>query len=102
MDGVYNHTFGPYDSDLDKIVPQYYYRTDYAGTYTNGSGVGNEIATQRPMVEKLILDSLTYWTRQNHVDSLRFDFMALLGINTMNDAHHSLHAINPHTRLCSE
>jgi pullulanase len=102
MDVVYNHTFAPYDSDFDKIVPQYYYRTDYAGTYTNGSGVGNEIATERPMVEKLILDSLIYWTREYHVDGFRFDLMALLGINTMKDAHDSLHAINPHMLLCGE
>lgn len=102
MDVVYNHTFATYDSDFDKIVPQYYYRTDYAGTYTNGSGVGNEIATERPMVEKLILDSLIYWTREYHVDGFRFDLMALLGINTMKDAHDSLHAINPHTLLCGE
>src|SRR5258708_14696364 len=54
------------------------------------------------MVEKLILDSLIYWTREYHVDGFRFDLMALLGINMMKDAHDSLHAINPHTLLCGE
>jgi pullulanase len=102
MDVVYNHTFAPYDSDFDKIVPQYYFRTDYAGNYTNGSGVGNEIATERPMVEKFILDSLIYWAREYHVDGFRFDLVALLGINTMKDVHDTLHAINPHTLLYGE
>lgn len=102
MDVVYNHTFAWYYSDFDKIVPEYYYRTDYTGNYTNGSGVGNEIATERPMVEKFILDSLTYWVREYHVDGFRFDLMALLGIDTMKDVYDTLHAINPHTLLCGE
>ena len=53
MDVVYNHTFATQTSDFDKIVPQYYYRTDYSGNYTNGSGVGNELATERPMVAEI-------------------------------------------------
>ncbi len=58
LDVVYNHTFACSSSDFDKIVPQYYYRTDDAGNYTNGSGTGNELAAERPMVQKFILDSL--------------------------------------------
>ncbi len=102
LDVVYNHTFAQDTSDFDKIVPQYYYRTDYAGNYTNGSGVGNELATERPMVRMFILDSLTYWTSEYHIDGFRFDLMALLGIETMQKAYESLHSINPHVLLYGE
>ncbi len=94
MDVVYNHTYAIVDSDFDKLVPQYYYRTNYEGYYTNGSGVGNEIASERPMVQKFIRDSLIYWVRQYHVDGFRFDLMALLGVETMQKAAADLHAIN--------
>jgi len=102
MDVVYNHTFAWYYSDFDKIVPEYYYRTDDAGNYTNGSGTGNETATERPMVQKFVLDSLAYWVREYHVDGFRFDLMALLGIETMKNVFETLHAINPHILLYGE
>ena len=102
LDVVYNHTFAQYDSDFDKIVPQYYYRTDDAGNYTNGSGAGNEMALERPMVEKFLLDSLTYWVSEYHVDGFRFDLMALLGIEAMKKVSEQIHALNPHTLLYGE
>lgn len=102
MDVVYNHTFATLDSDFNKIVPQYYYRTDYAGYYTNGSGVGNEIATERPMVQKFVRDSLKYWVQQYHVDGFRFDLMALLGVETMKLVAEDLHALNPNVLLYGE
>ncbi len=102
LDVVYNHTFARYYSDFNKIVPEYYYRTDDAGNYTNGSGTGNEIAAERPMVQKFILDSLAYWVREYHVDGFRFDLMALLGIETMKKAYETLHAMNPHILLYGE
>ncbi len=102
MDVVYNHTFGWDTSDFDKIVPRYYYRTDDAGNYTNGSGTGNELATERPMVQKFVLDSLVYWVREYHVDGFRFDLMALLGIETMKKVEERLHAISPHLLLYGE
>lgn len=102
MDVVYNHTFAWYYSDFDKIVPQYYYRTDNAGNYTNGSGTGNEIATEQPMVQKFLLDSLAYWVREYHVDGFRFDLMALLGTDTMRKVYERLSAINPHILLYGE
>src|SRR6266699_2800586 len=102
LDVVYNHTFARYYSDFNKIVPEYYYRTDDAGNYTNGSGTGNEIAAERPMVQKFILDSLAYWVREYHVDGFRFDLMALLGIETMKKVYETLHAINPHILLYGE
>ncbi|GAC1357053.1 MAG: hypothetical protein NVS4B11_13400 [Ktedonobacteraceae bacterium] len=102
MDVVYNHTFATLDTDFNKIVPQYYYRTDYAGNYTNGSGVGNELATERPMVQKFMCDSLKYWMQQYHVDGFRFDLMALLGFDTMKKAAADLHALNPNALLYGE
>ena len=102
MDVVYNHTFAIRISDFDKIVPQYYYRTDYSGHYTNGSGVGNELATERPMVQKFVRDSLKYWVKEYHIDGFRFDLMALLGVDTMRKVSQDLHAINPHVLLYGE
>lgn len=102
MDVVYNHTYATLDSDFNKIVPRYYYRTDYAGNYTNGSGVGNEIATERPMVQKFVLDSLKYWLQEYHVDGFRFDLMALLGVETMKCVSEDLHALNPNVLLYGE
>jgi pullulanase len=102
LDVVYNHTFASQISDFDKIVPQYYYRTNDAGYYTNGSGVGNELATERPMVQKFVLDSLAYWMREYHVDGFRFDLMALIGIDTISKASQSLRAINTSVLLYGE
>ncbi len=102
MDVVYNHTYAVGDSDFDKLVPQYYYRTDYAGNYTNGSGVGNEVASERPMVQKFIRDSLKYWVEQYHVDGFRFDLMALLGVETMQKVAADLHALNPSIMVYGE
>ena len=95
MDVVYNHTFAINDSAFDLLVPHYYYRTDDYGHYSSGSGCGNEVACERPMVRKFVLDSLKYWMREYHVDGFRFDLMALIGVDTMKAAAQELHAINP-------
>ncbi|GAC1503214.1 MAG: type I pullulanase [Ktedonobacteraceae bacterium] len=102
MDVVYNHTFAIYNSAFDLIVPHYYYRTDDYGHYSNGSGCGNEVATERPMVRKFVLDSLKYWVREYHVDGFRFDLMALLGVDTMRAAAHDVHALNPDALVYGE
>ncbi len=102
MDVVYNHTFGILNSDFDKIVPQYYYRTNDSGYYTNGSGVGNELATERPMVQKFVRDSITYWVKEYHVDGFRFDLMALLGVDTMRKIAQDMYTINPYGLLYGE
>ncbi len=102
MDVVYNHTFGTHVSDFDKIVPQYYYRTNDAGYYTNGSGVGNELATERPMVQNFVRASVQYWVEEYHVDGFRFDLMALLGVDTMRKVEQDLRALNPHVLLYGE
>ncbi|MDQ0202066.1 type I pullulanase [Neobacillus ginsengisoli] len=102
MDVVYNHTFSTLVSDFDKIVPQYYYRTDSAGNYTNGSGCGNEVAIEHPMAQKFVLDSVKYWVTEYHIDGFRFDLMALLGTDTMAKISKELHAINPGIVLYGE
>ncbi len=102
MDVVYNHTFGILTSDFDKIVPQYYYRTDFYGNYTNGSGVGNELATERPMVQNFVRSSISYWVQEYHIDGFRFDLMALIGIETMKLIAQDVHALNPHSLIYGE
>ncbi|MDZ5017022.1 type I pullulanase, partial [Clostridium perfringens] len=83
MDVVYNHM--QETRNLDSLVPSYYFRTDYRGRFTNGSGCGNEIATERPMVRKFIIDSITHWIKDYHIDGLRFDLMELIDIDTMKE-----------------
>lgn len=102
MDVVYNHTYETINSDFDKIVPDYFYRTDFNGNYTNGSGCGNEVATERPMVQKFVRDSVKYWAQQYHVDGFRFDLMAPLGVALMSKTAEDLRAINPHVLLYGE
>jgi pullulanase len=102
MDVVYNHTFTTASSDFDKLVPQYYYRTDDEGNYTNGSGVSNELATERPMVQKFVCDSLYYLAREYHIDGFRFDLMALMSVETMKKISQDLHALNPGVLLYGE
>lgn len=83
MDVVYNHTYSVDDGPFDRLVPGYFYRTDEKGQLTNGSGVGNEIATERPMVRKYIKDSLRYWANEYHLDGFRFDLMGLIDTDTV-------------------
>ena len=80
MDMVYNHMMDTWN--MDKIIPGYYFRSDYLGKYTNGSGCGNEIATERPMVRKFIVDSCMHWIKDYHIDGMRFDLMELMDIKT--------------------
>lgn len=101
MDVVFNHTYRRDDSNLQKIVPGYYYRSDETG-YTDGSGCGNEVASDRPMVQKLIVDSLIYWAKEYHIDGFRFDLMGVLDIDTMNVIAESLKEIRPDIYLYGE
>jgi pullulanase len=85
MDVVYNHTahVGAPFSIFDTFMPEYFYRMDKAGHYTNGSGCGNEIASEKPMVRKYIIDSLIYWLEEFQIDGFRFDLMGLIDLPTM-------------------
>lgn len=91
MDVVYNHTYEVPNGPFDKIVPGYYYRTTDDGKLANGSGVGNEIATERPMVRKFVKDSVRYWAEEYNVDGFRFDLMGLIDTKTMTELTEELH-----------
>lgn len=86
MDVVYNHTSGTgQNSPFDPVVPGYFYRTNDEGKYTNGSGCGNEVATERPMVRKYIKDSVKHLAKEYDVDGFRFDLMGLIDTKTMSE-----------------
>ncbi|MGC5774217.1 type I pullulanase [Paenibacillus pabuli] len=103
MDVVYNHTFDTAASSFEKLVPGYYYRQNPDGTYSNGSGTGNEVATERPMVRKFIIDSVRYWAEEYHVDGFRFDLMGLIDTATMKELAAELHAeVSPSILLYGE
>ena len=101
MDVVYNHTYSA-DSCLNRIVPYYYYRYDGLGKLSNGSGCGNETASERPMMRKYIVDSVRYWAEEYHVDGFRFDLMALHDLETMQAVEQAVHAVNPKAILYGE
>ena len=92
MDVVYNHTYVA-DSWLERAVPGYYYRQTSEGKLSNGSGCGNDVASERKMVHKYILDSVLYWTREYHMDGFRFDLMGLLDQRLMEDIQTKLDEI---------
>ncbi len=102
MDVVYNHTFKSYDSNLNTLGPNYYYRMNKDGTFSNGSGVGNELASERPFVRKLIIDSLKHWVKEYKIDGFRFDLMALIDTNTIKIALKELKKINPNLIIYGE
>lgn len=83
MDVVYNHTGATADSLFNLAVPDYYYRQNAAGGFSNGSGCGNETASDRSMVRRLITESVKYWAEEYHIDGFRFDLMANHDIETM-------------------
>ena len=95
MDVVYNHTYKAWDSNLNRLVPGYYYRMNPDRSFANGSGCGNELASERPMVRKLILDSVVYWATEYRVDGFRFDLMGLMDLETMRQIRQTLDRIAP-------
>ena len=90
MDVVYNHTFSQ-DSNLNRIVPYYYYRYTNTGDSSNGSGCGNETASERRMFRKYMVDSVTYWQKEYHIDGFRFDLMGLHDVDTMQAIEKAVH-----------
>ncbi|MBO6060624.1 MAG: type I pullulanase, partial [Clostridia bacterium] len=101
MDVVYNHTYSA-DSCLGQAVPYYYYRYDGMGALSNGSGCGNETASERYMFRKYMVDSVSYWASEFHLDGFRFDLMALHDVETMQAVEQAVHAINPHALIYGE
>ena len=105
MDVVYNHTNygGSGINDwFDFTVPGYYYRQDAKGGYNNGSGCGNETASDRAMYQKFMIDSLTYWATEYHLDGFRFDLMGIHDVDTMNAIRTALDKINPEILMYGE
>lgn len=102
IDVVYNHTYKTIDSDFNKLVPGYYYRQDRLGNFSNGSGCGNEVATERSMVRKFIISSVKRWATEYKIDGFRFDLMGLIDIETMNDIRLALDKISPSILLYGE
>ena len=102
MDVVYNHTGNSENSNLNVLMPNYYYRTNKDGTFCNGSACGNELASERYMVRKMIMDSVIYWAKEYKLDGFRFDLMGVLDIETMNRIHEELSKINPNIILYGE
>ena len=83
MDVVYNHTYAVGGQSFDDTVPAYYHRTDERGEFTNGSGCGNETASERAMVRKFITESVLYWATEYHIDGFRFDLMGVHDLDTL-------------------
>jgi pullulanase len=95
MDVVYNHTMEGESSNLNKIVPGYYYRLTPEGYFSNASGCGNETASERTMMRKFMIDSVVYWTKEYHIDGFRFDLMGIHDIQTMNEIRRVLNEVDP-------
>jgi pullulanase len=95
MDVVYNHVYNSNTFSQNLIIPGYFFRTDENGTLTNGSGCGNDVASERPMVRKFIVDSVKYWASEYNFDGFRFDLMGLMDIKTINEVSAALKVIDP-------
>ena len=93
MDVVYNHTFST-DSCFQKTVPDYYYRMLTSGAFSDGSGCGNECATERAMYRNFVIQSLLYWVNEYHIDGFRFDLMGLMDVETMNMIREALDQVD--------
>lgn len=101
-DVVYNHVFDVDKSPFQLLMPDHYFRTDEDGKLSNGSGCGNEFASERVMARKFIVESLVFLAREYHLDGFRFDLMGLLDIETLREAERRLREINPDILLYGE
>lgn len=95
MDVIYNHVMNPNTFSQESLVPGYFFRTDDQGNLTNQSGCGNDVASERPMVRKYIVDSAVYWAKQYHIDGFRFDIMSLVDKVTMGQVRDALKKVDP-------
>ncbi len=95
MDVVYNHTGETEKSNFNQLMPDYYYRKNEDGSFSNASGCGNETASEQFMVRKFMVESLTYWAKEYHIDGFRVDLMGIHDIETMNIISEELHKIDP-------
>lgn len=102
LDVVYNHTSDLDNSNFQRTFPDYFYRFCQNGKPSNGSGCGNETASEKPMMRQFMLQSVKYWVSEYHVDGFRFDLMGVHDIETMNDIRKELAAINPNVFVYGE
>ena len=102
LDVVYNHTTATENCGFELTVPGYFYRMREDGTFADGSGCGNETASEKPMMRKYMVESLEYWVKEYHIDGFRFDLMAIHDIETMNLIRERLEVLNPDILLYGE
>lgn len=102
LDVVYNHTFDIENSNFQRILPDYFYRMTANGKYSNGSGCGNETASEKPLMRGYMVESVKYWIQEYHIDGFRFDLMGVHDIQTMNDIRYAVSAIDPSIYIYGE
>ena len=102
LDVVYNHTTDASKTGFERTMPGYFYRMREDGTFFDGSGCGNETASEQEMFRKYMIESLEWWMKEYHIDGFRFDLMAIHDIDTMNEISQRLHAINPDVVIYGE
>lgn len=102
LDVVYNHTFNIKDSNFQRISPDYYYRKTADGKYSDGSGCGNETASEKPLMRTYMTESVKYWVNEYHIDGFRFDLMGVHDIETMNQIRHEVNNIDPSIYIYGE
>jgi len=102
LDVVYNHTFDIKNSNFQKMYPDYFYRKTADGSYSNGSGCGNETASEREMTRCFMVESVMYWVNEYHIDGFRFDLMGVHDIETMNAIRAALDTIDPRIMVYGE
>jgi len=95
LDVVYNHTYDIEHSNFQRTYPDYYYRKTNDGHYSNGSGCGNETASERPLMRRFMMESVKYWIDEYHIDGFRFDLMGVHDIETMNQIRQMVDKIDP-------
>ncbi|MGI4750713.1 MAG: type I pullulanase [Janthinobacterium lividum] len=95
LDVVYNHTSDINNSNFTQFAPGYFYRHNLDGSYSNGTGCGNETASEQSMMRKFMVESVAYWAKEYHLDGFRFDLMGVHDIKTMNAISDTLHKIDP-------
>ena len=102
MDVVYNHVYSADSFCFNQIVPRYFSRVNENGSYSSGSGCGNDTASERSMVSKYIVDSVKYWADEYHIDGFRFDLVGLIDTETMNAVIEEVHKTHPNVIFYGE
>ena len=102
LDVVYNHTTNASTTGFERTMPGYFYRMQEDGSFFNGSGCGNETASEKEMFRKYMIESLEWWMKEYHIDGFRFDLMAIHDIETMNQISERLRAIDPNVVIYGE